>query len=140
MFGLFPNSTLKERVALGVAVFSGMLGVTIFGIFFTPVFYVVIRWFSGRNNRSESSKIYQVRPPAKHKHMADAQDGLGLAILAFNVLVLRQTRIDGSSDEFCESSNLVKLPIGPPVHRRCSFEKARMSIFGERCMSLVDND
>jgi hypothetical protein len=36
------------RVALGIAVFSGMLGVTIFGIFFTPVFYVVIRWFSGR--------------------------------------------------------------------------------------------
>jgi hypothetical protein len=36
------------RVALGVAVFSGMLGVTIFGIFFTPVFYVVIRWLAGR--------------------------------------------------------------------------------------------
>jgi multidrug efflux pump len=35
-------------MALGVAVFSGMLGVTVFGIFFTPVFYVVIRWFSGR--------------------------------------------------------------------------------------------
>jgi hypothetical protein len=34
------------RVALGVAVFSGMLGVTIFGIFFTPVFYVVIRWLT----------------------------------------------------------------------------------------------
>jgi multidrug efflux pump subunit AcrA (membrane-fusion protein) len=28
------------------AVFSGMLGVTIFGIFFTPVFYFVVRWFS----------------------------------------------------------------------------------------------
>jgi multidrug efflux pump len=36
----------EMRVALGVAVFSGMLGVTVFGIFFTPVFYVVIRWFS----------------------------------------------------------------------------------------------
>jgi hypothetical protein len=36
------------RVALGVAVFSGMLGVTIFGIFFTPVFYVVIRWLTER--------------------------------------------------------------------------------------------
>jgi multidrug efflux pump len=38
----------EMRVALGVAVFSGMLGVTIFGIFFTPVFYVVIRWITGR--------------------------------------------------------------------------------------------
>jgi multidrug efflux pump len=37
----------EMRVALGVAVFSGMLGVTIFGIFFTPVFYVVIRWLAG---------------------------------------------------------------------------------------------
>jgi hypothetical protein len=36
------------RFALGIAVFSGMLGVTIFGIFFTPVFYNVIRWFAER--------------------------------------------------------------------------------------------
>jgi multidrug efflux pump len=33
----------EMRYALGVAVFSGMVGVTIFGIFFTPVFYEVIR-------------------------------------------------------------------------------------------------
>jgi uncharacterized membrane protein YfcA len=32
--------------ALGVAVFSGMLGVTLFGIFLTPVFFYVIRRFS----------------------------------------------------------------------------------------------
>jgi multidrug efflux pump len=31
------------RHALGVAVFSGMLGVTLFGLFLTPVFYVVVR-------------------------------------------------------------------------------------------------
>jgi HAE1 family hydrophobic/amphiphilic exporter-1 len=31
------------RVALGTAVFYGMLGVTMFGLIFTPVFYVVIR-------------------------------------------------------------------------------------------------
>ena len=36
----------EMRVALGTAVFSGMLGVTIFGIFFTPVFYSVVMWFS----------------------------------------------------------------------------------------------
>jgi hypothetical protein len=34
------------RQTLGIAVFSGMLGVTAFGIFFTPVFYAVIRRFS----------------------------------------------------------------------------------------------
>jgi len=39
----------EMRVALGTAVFSGMLGVTIFGIFFTPVFYSVVMWFSGND-------------------------------------------------------------------------------------------
>jgi multidrug efflux pump len=33
----------EMRQALGVAVFSGMLGVTGFGLLFTPVFYVVVR-------------------------------------------------------------------------------------------------
>jgi hypothetical protein len=45
---LASGAGAEMRVALGVAVFSGMLGVTIFGIFFTPVFYVVIRWLSGQ--------------------------------------------------------------------------------------------
>jgi len=30
------------RHAMGVAVFSGMIGVTIFGLLLTPVFYVVL--------------------------------------------------------------------------------------------------
>jgi hydrophobe/amphiphile efflux-1 (HAE1) family protein len=36
----------EMRQALGTAVFSGMLGVTFFGIFLTPVFYVAIRWLT----------------------------------------------------------------------------------------------
>ncbi len=35
------------RVALGTAVFWGMIGVTLFGLIFTPVFYVVMRRFFG---------------------------------------------------------------------------------------------
>jgi len=39
----------EMRQALGTAVFYGMLGVTFFGVIFTPVFYVVIRGlFPGR--------------------------------------------------------------------------------------------
>ncbi|WP_108661355.1 efflux RND transporter permease subunit [Acuticoccus kandeliae] len=38
----------EMRISLGTAVFSGMLGVTIFGLFFTPVFYVGLRRLSGR--------------------------------------------------------------------------------------------
>ncbi len=36
----------EMRQALGTTVFSGMLGVTLFGLFLTPVFYVVLRWFA----------------------------------------------------------------------------------------------
>jgi multidrug efflux pump subunit AcrB len=36
------------RQTLGTAVFSGMIGVTVFGLIFTPVFYVVTRWFALR--------------------------------------------------------------------------------------------
>jgi multidrug efflux pump len=43
----------EMRFALGIAVFSGMLGVTAFGIFFTPVFYELIR---GRTDRSKAAK------------------------------------------------------------------------------------
>ena len=38
----------EMRVYLGTAVFSGMLGVTVFGIFFTPVFYWVVMRLAGR--------------------------------------------------------------------------------------------
>ncbi len=38
----------EMRRSLGLAVFSGMLGVTFFGIFLTPVFFHVIGWFSDR--------------------------------------------------------------------------------------------
>lgn len=37
----------EMRAAMGIAVFSGMIGVTFFGIFMTPVFYVLIRKLTG---------------------------------------------------------------------------------------------
>ena len=38
----------EMRRSLGTAVFSGMIGVTLFGIFLTPVFYYVLMWFNER--------------------------------------------------------------------------------------------
>ncbi len=38
----------EMRHAMGVAVFSGMLGVTFFGLLLTPLFYVLIRAFVER--------------------------------------------------------------------------------------------
>jgi multidrug efflux pump len=37
----------EMRAAIGTAVFFGMLGVTVFGLLFTPVFYVAIRRLTG---------------------------------------------------------------------------------------------
>jgi multidrug efflux pump subunit AcrB len=47
---LAEGAGAEMRVALGVAVFSGMLGVTIFGLFFTPVFYSFIMRFAGKEH------------------------------------------------------------------------------------------
>ncbi|MCU0795649.1 MAG: multidrug efflux RND transporter permease subunit [Akkermansiaceae bacterium] len=46
-----PGSEMRQ--ALGTAVFSGMLGVTFFGLLFTPVFYVLIRARSVRKRTAE---------------------------------------------------------------------------------------
>jgi multidrug efflux pump subunit AcrB len=44
----------EMRQAVGVAVFFGMIGVTLFGLLFTPVFYVVVRrLFPGSVRRPE---------------------------------------------------------------------------------------
>src|SRR5213075_3344005 len=45
--GVFPlvkshGAGAETRQAMGIAVFSGMIGVTLFGLFLTPVFYVVL--------------------------------------------------------------------------------------------------
>ena len=45
---LAKGAGAEMRQTLGITVFSGMLGVTAFGIFFTPVFYVVVRWLTDR--------------------------------------------------------------------------------------------
>jgi len=55
----------EMRQALGVAVFSGMLGVTFFGLFLTPVFYVAIRMLVlGRGSGTKAKSAPLPRPPA----------------------------------------------------------------------------
>ena len=50
----------EMRRTLGVAVFFGMLGVTGFGNFLTPVFYYVIDWLSDRRGDGHDA------PPIPH--------------------------------------------------------------------------
>ena len=56
IFGVVPlvwavGAGAELRQTLGTAVFSGMIGVTLFGLIFTPVFYVVTRWLATRGRR-----------------------------------------------------------------------------------------
>jgi multidrug efflux pump len=52
---LATGAGAEMRQTLGIAVFSGMLGVTIFGIFFTPVFYSVVRKFTKQSEETVAS-------------------------------------------------------------------------------------
>jgi multidrug efflux pump len=44
---LSTGAGAEMRQAMGVAVFAGMIGVTAFGLFLTPVFYVALRRLVG---------------------------------------------------------------------------------------------
>jgi len=64
IFGVAPmvwaiGAGAELRQTLGTAVFFGMIGVTAFGLIFTPAFYVVARWFASIGRRKE-------RAPAPH--------------------------------------------------------------------------
>jgi multidrug efflux pump subunit AcrB len=47
----------EMRQSLGIAVFAGMIGVTIFGLIFTPVFYVVCRWLGAKFSRKPAKAV-----------------------------------------------------------------------------------
>jgi hydrophobe/amphiphile efflux-1 (HAE1) family protein len=56
IFGVMPlvwaiGAGAELRQTLGTAVFSGMIGVTAFGLVFTPIFYVVCRWIAQKTAR-----------------------------------------------------------------------------------------
>jgi multidrug efflux pump len=43
---LAQGAGAEMRHTLGTAVFAGMIGVTLFGVFLTPVFFFAIQWLS----------------------------------------------------------------------------------------------
>ncbi|MBA3683742.1 MAG: efflux RND transporter permease subunit [Planctomycetes bacterium] len=68
IMGVWPLVTshgagAETRHALGVAVFSGMIGVTIFGLALTPVFYVAIRRWAGRGASTIPAQSAEPRLP-----------------------------------------------------------------------------
>jgi hydrophobe/amphiphile efflux-1 (HAE1) family protein len=64
--GVFPlvissGAGSEMRQAMGVAVFAGMMGVTLFGLFLTPVFYVTVMKFGRKKNAGPKSKSKEGR-------------------------------------------------------------------------------
>ncbi len=61
---LATGAGAEMRVALGVCVVAGMIGVTVFGLFLTPVFYNVIIWATERRQLDPSPEPPPSAPPA----------------------------------------------------------------------------
>ncbi len=67
IFGVVPlvwavGAGAELRQALGTAVFAGMIGVTAFGLIFTPVFYVITRWIAGLGSRRRTPQAASAHP------------------------------------------------------------------------------
>jgi multidrug efflux pump len=64
ILGVFPlvsatGAGWEMQRSLGTAVFSGMIGVTFFGIFLTPVFYYVVTWLEGGDEAAPAAPPVQ---------------------------------------------------------------------------------
>jgi multidrug efflux pump len=66
----------EMRQAMGIAVFAGMIGVTAFGIFLTPVFYVLLRGLTGnrplKQHGHSTIEDHGTQPPSATRPLADA--------------------------------------------------------------------
>ena len=56
----------EMRSSLGLAVFSGMLGVTLFGLIFTPVFYVLIDSLGSSRKSPDASELHTADAATKN--------------------------------------------------------------------------
>ena len=70
IFGVAPlvwavGAGAELRQTLGTTVFSGMIGVTAFGLIFTPVFYVIGRWIALRGKRKPADPGHAAPQPAE---------------------------------------------------------------------------
>ncbi|MGC4394956.1 efflux RND transporter permease subunit [Hydrogenophaga sp. T2] len=77
---LATGAGAEMRSAMGVAVFAGMIGVTAFGLFLTPVFYVLLRRLAG--NRP-------LRQHGTHEAFASGTGGAGADLRALPAAPLK---------------------------------------------------
>ncbi len=79
---LAQGAGFEMRQTLGIAVFSGMLGVTVFGVFFTPVFYYVIRWFTEKRAAKKPATTPAHKPAGTAPHAGDGHPPVPTAVAA----------------------------------------------------------
>ncbi len=60
---LSSGAGAEMRRAMGVAVFTGMIGVTVFGLFLTPLFYVLLRRLAGNRPLKQHADAPQLAAP-----------------------------------------------------------------------------
>jgi multidrug efflux pump subunit AcrB len=67
IFGVVPlvwatGAGAELRQALGTAVFAGTIGVTAFGLIFTPGFYVICRWLAAFGRKAKPRPALESTP------------------------------------------------------------------------------
>ena len=80
----------EMRHAMGVAVFAGMLGVTFFGLFLTPVFYVALRLWATRGERRRAAQ--QAPAALSRRHRPSEGDDMTTRITAMQNWMPRPPR------------------------------------------------
>jgi multidrug efflux pump len=63
---LSSGAGAEVRQVMGITVFAGMIGVTLFGLFLTPIFYVALRKFSTRNDAADDPAPVRVHGMEVH--------------------------------------------------------------------------
>ena len=76
----------EMRHAMGVAVFAGMIGVTMFGIFLTPVFYVLLRQLTGNRPLKQHGESAHQADAAPLTHDPKHADAVSPQLEHFHVL------------------------------------------------------
>jgi multidrug efflux pump subunit AcrB len=100
---LATGAGAEMRRSLGVAVFSGMLGVTLFGVFLTPVFFYVIR-------RLDERPAPAPAPEMAHDPKGPGADGPGLP----HPLSPERDARDGVADHRRDAADSASCDDAPP--------------------------
>ncbi|MFN9973609.1 MAG: efflux RND transporter permease subunit, partial [Phycisphaerae bacterium] len=82
----------EMRRALGTAVFSGMLGVTLFGVFLTPVFFYVIEGPAARWILSLRWLTFLVELLSRTPKPRERNDGIQLPVVSASSAKITESR------------------------------------------------